>query len=104
MQWPPQPSLDSALLANFGEPITYFTDAVLGTQIQTNCILLRERITQSTAPGFFADVQVDPLIIQSPQRGDQVEWADGTIYTVAQVVAPPYMLTTLALHRKDDPA
>jgi hypothetical protein len=87
----------------FGEPISYVPDAGGGDPIPTSCILLKERVTQSASPGFFCDVQVDPLVITRPQRGDQVQWADDTIYVVAQIIAPPYSLTTLALHRKFDP-
>lgn len=86
-----------------GPPISYVPDSGGGDPISTTCILLPGRVTQSTAPNFFSDVQVDPLVITRPQRGDQVQWADDTIYVVAQVIAPPYSLTTLALHRKFDP-
>jgi len=88
-------------LAAFGEPITYLPQQGLGTPIATSCILLKHRITQSSAPGYFADVEVDPGL--NPHRKDIVTWADGTDYVVAQVINPPYGLVTLALHLKTDP-
>lgn len=93
-----QANIDS--LAQGGEPISY---TGRGQTIQTVCLLSPVPITQSTAPGYFADIEVDPLVITDPARGDQVEWKDGVIYTVAAIARRPYNLTALALHRKFDP-
>lgn len=98
----------SAIAANVesfavaGEPITYTPAQGQGTPIVTTC-LLRQRISGSASPGFFADIEVDPLVISTPLRGDQVTWKDGVVYTVAQVINDPYGLVTVALHRLIDP-
>ena len=93
-----------AQLAVFGEPITYVPDKGLGDPIQTTAILQKPQIDQSASPGYFADIEIDPLQVTSPARGDQVIWADGVTYTVAKVVRPsPYSLFIAALHRKSDP-
>lgn len=90
------------MLASFGEAIGYRATGK-GEPIDAVGILLRPAVQQSSAPGYFADVQVDPAVIVDPQKGDVVVWADGVEYVVSRVIAPPYELTTLVLFRQDDP-
>lgn len=93
-----QANIDS--FAQGGEPISYVKQ---GQITKTVCLLSRVPITQSSAPGFFADIEVDPLVITDPKRGDEIEWKDGVIYVVGSVIRDPYGLTALSLHRKFDP-
>ncbi len=89
-----------------GEPIIY-TSVVNGQQqtpITTTAILLPNGIEQSSSPGYFADIEVDPALVTAPARGDLVQWADGTVYVVAQIAPKrPYSMFALAIHRQDDP-
>ncbi len=94
--------LNAACLDSYGKPITYRGQLGLADPIATTCTLLPPRIDQSASPGYFADIEVDPAVITSPQRRDEVDWADGTVYVVGKVLNPPYGLMTLALHRKYD--
>ncbi|HYX47872.1 MAG TPA: hypothetical protein VE820_13770 [Sphingomicrobium sp.] len=94
--------LNDACLDSFGKSIAYRGGQGLADPIATTCTLLPPRIDQSASPGYFADIEVDPTIITNPQRKDEVDWADGTVYVVSKVLNPPYGLVTLALHRKFD--
>lgn len=95
--------LNAAELAEFGEPITYIPSGGAGEPIQTVCRPRKPLIDQSSGPGYYADIDVDPAVIKNPQRRDVVIWQDGTPYVVNKVVNPPYGLATLAIHRKIDP-
>ncbi len=103
--WAQQSGLaNAALLAAFGEPITYIPNKGSGVPIATVAILDKPQIDQSASPGYFADIHIDPLQVTNPARGDQVVWADGVSYVVAKVVRPdPYSLFIAALHRRVDP-
>jgi hypothetical protein len=94
--------LQSAALAEFGEPITYIGAKGADTDgaIATVAILCAPTLLQSGTPGYFADLEVDPVVVVNPQKGDRVVWADGSVYEVARVVQRPYQLTKLAVHRK----
>lgn len=95
---------NAALLAAFGEPITYIPNKGSGQPIATSAILDKPQIDQSASPGYFADVHIDPLQVTTPMRGDQVVWTDGVSYIVAKVVrTDPYSLFIAALHRRLDP-
>lgn len=94
---------NAAMLDEFGEPIEYRPADGKGEPIVTVGILLRPTMQQSRGPGYFADVQVDPAVVVDPEKGDAVVWADGVEYEVMRVVAAEDELTTLVLHRKDDP-
>jgi hypothetical protein len=98
-------NLNAAQLATFGEPITYTPDKGLGDPIATTAILDRSKIDQSTSPGYFGEISIDPLQVTNPARGDQVTWADGVTYTVAKVIRTDnYNLFTAVLHRTSDPS
>src|SRR5260370_9920866 len=90
-------------LRAFGEPVTYIPAKGLGDPIEISAILDKPQIDQSGTPGYFADIHVDPAIVTNPLRGDQVIWADETVYVVAKVARPArYSMFVLALHRKFD--
>ena len=73
----------------------------MGDPILTTAIMDKPNIDQSSAPGYFADIHVDPAIITAPLRGDEVVWPDGTVYVVAKVLRPDlYSMYILALHQK----
>ena len=103
--WAQQSGLaNAALLAAFGEPITYIPNKGSGDPTLTVAILDKPQIDQSASPGYFADIHLDPLQVANPARGDQVVWRDGVTYTVAKVVRPdPYGLFIVAIHRTLDP-
>lgn len=93
-----------AQLREFGEPITYLPNGGVGVPIETACIQTAPAIDQSTSPGYFADIHVDPLVIVAPQKKDEVVWADGVFYVVSKIARPlPDSMFILALHRKFDP-
>ena len=103
MAWSTQSAaINAAALKQFGEPVVY-QSVDGGPSVSTTAIIGQPTIEQSTSPGYFADVEVDPVVITNPQRDDQITWADGVVYIVGRVVAPPYGLTKLALHRLADP-
>jgi hypothetical protein len=93
----------TTLLAQLGEPITYTPTG--GTPVQTVALPAgAANILQSSAPGYFMDVEIDPLVVTTPLRGDIVTWSNGTAYIVAKVAIPDiYGLFILALHRQTDP-
>ena len=101
-------NLNQAQLRAHGEPIVYLPQQGAGAPIADAggnpplAILRKPAIMQSSAPGYFGDIEVDPLVIAAPQLKDVVEWA-GVQYWVARVVNDPYGLTTLAIHRRNDP-
>jgi len=90
-------------LRTFGEPITYTPAQGTGDPVSTTAILETSVIDQSSAPGVFAQIRVDPAVI-TPVRGDVVTWADGTVYIVANI-APrrAYEMPLLSLQAKWDP-
>lgn len=87
----------SVLLRVCGEPITYFPGRGMSPSITENALLLKPEIDQSTAPGYFADLEVDPGTMR--QRGDLVVWSDGSQYIVNKVVQRLNQNTVLAIHR-----
>lgn len=96
--------VNAAGLNTFGEAIIYLPNKGAGAPISTAAILQPPTIDQSGAPGYFADIKVDPVVVTAPMRGDQVIWADDTAYVVAKVTRPvPAGMFILALHRKLDP-
>ena len=94
---------NAANLRVFGEPITYIPNKGAGEPLSTLAILKPPAIEQSSSPGYFADIEIDPLVVTAPRKGDGVVWADGTAYVVGKVVPDQYGLTTVAIHRKLDP-
>jgi hypothetical protein len=94
---------DAVLLETMGEPITYRVGGS-GEPIETSAILDASGRAESSAPGYFGEIEVDPAVVTDPQMGDLVIWADGVEYLVQRVVRPAYGLTRLQLRRKADPA
>jgi hypothetical protein len=92
--------LNAATLDSLGYPITYIP--VAGEPIKTSCMLKKPTIEQSAGPGYFGDIDIDPLQVPNPVRKDEVVWADGTVYVVGIVRNPPRGFITVAIHRKFD--
>ena len=94
---------NAAVLTTFGEVITYIPQKGTGVPFTTMAVLDKPEIDQSAAPGYFADIRLDPLQVTSPLRGDLVVWTDGLTYTVSKVIRPdPYGLFIAAIHRSFD--
>ncbi len=94
--------LNAAELESFGVSITYRVNKGAAAPIDALAILRKPAVMQSSAPGYFGDIDVDPAVISDPQLGDVVVWTDGVEYVVARVINPPYGLMTLAIHRRTD--
>jgi hypothetical protein len=91
------------LLVTFGESVTYIKMGALPISIRA--IPDRSNVTESAAPGYFLDLQVDPAVVSDPRKGDKITWTDGVIYVVGKVARPDlYGMYYLALHRQTDPA
>ena len=94
--------LNDATLDALGYPITYIP--ISGDNpIKTLCMLKKPEIDQSLSPGYFADLDIDPLQIPNPQRKDEVVWADGTVYVVNRVLNAPRGFTTVAMRYRSWP-
>ena len=88
---------NTAVLDVMGISITY--TPLNGAPFAASCFLSAPAEQQSTTPGYFGDIQVDPTVVVNPLRHDTVTWSNGTNYTVGRVVRPPRGFTVLALHR-----
>jgi hypothetical protein len=93
----------SASLEAMGIDIIYIPLKGQGDAIATRCFLSKPQVEQSSAPGYFGHIEVDPLVIVNPQVKDEVVWADDTRYWVGPgIVNGPRGMVKLALHRKFD--
>ena len=82
-----------------GEAVTYVPS--VGDAIETRVLLLPPQIDQAAEPpAYYADIEVDPLIVTTPKRKDEVVFGDGKRYVVALVKWAPYNNPILALHQK----
>lgn len=90
---------NAAVLDAMGVDITYTPNCGTGAPFAVLCKPMKPVIDQSAAPGYFADIGVDPTVILNPQRKDLVTWPDGSVYIVGKVVTPPFGLTVLAIHK-----
>jgi hypothetical protein len=92
--------LNAAALEVCGVPITYLPSGA--EPVSTVGILKKPEIQQSSAPGYFADLDVDPVVFARARKGETVVWADGTEYVIGRMLNPPFGLATIALHKKAD--
>jgi hypothetical protein len=91
-----------AMFEEFGTTVTYFPDQGTGAAVTTLVILLEGSIEEPGSPGYFADVEVRPADVPSPQRKDEVVWGDGTVYVVSRVSRPGQWRCVVALHKKNE--
>ncbi len=91
--------INSAVFREFGEPVTY-RPLKGGDPVETNVILRTDSHSgsQPTAPGFFAEIEVDPSVITDPLKGEEVVWGDGRRYRIAFVRTPPGKNPHVTLH------
>lgn len=92
------------MLQRFGLDVLYSGYGSESDPISVRCIKMNPEIQQSASPGYFADIQVDPLVVTAPRRGDLITWPDGCIYSVGKIAATPDGLTILAIHKTGDSA
>lgn len=92
------------MLQRFGLDVLYSGNGGESDPISIRCIKMNPEIQQSATPGYFADIQVDPLVVTAPRRGDLITWPDGCRYSVGKVLATENGLTVLAIHKAGDSA